>query len=111
MDYSVRCDGDHAEKYNRYYYWTGIVGAVYALGTPTLFMYLVYAFKSRGQRGDKVVQASLGWMCTFFDLLKYYPAAAPFLLACSSCRCVATLTQKNPNPRMFLFSLCRFAVP
>ena len=41
---------------------TALAAVVYSIGVPAFFLYLVFKFKERGQRGDKTVQNALGWL-------------------------------------------------
>ena len=50
-------------EYNAYVIWAVLAGFIYAVGCPALFMFLVYKYKERGKRGDKMIQNALGWMC------------------------------------------------
>ena len=66
VSYEIRCD-KISSTYNDYYTVTGVVGALWALGIPALFYFLVHRFQRRGRDGDKVVQAAIGWMCKFIS--------------------------------------------
>ena len=57
--YSIECKGD---RYDAYRAWAGAMGAVYAVGVPLLFHFLVRRFKDCGKSGDAVVDSALGWM-------------------------------------------------
>ena len=50
------------ERYARYRPWVIGFGAVYSLGMPAFFLYLVEHFQSHGEAGDQVVERALGWM-------------------------------------------------
>ena len=61
---NVDCGSD---EYKAYLYEVILAGFIYSIGTPALFLYLVYTYKEQGQRGDRTVQKALGWMCTFLS--------------------------------------------
>ena len=48
------------ERYARYRPWVIGFGAVYILGMPAFFLYLVEHFQSHGEEGDQVVERALG---------------------------------------------------
>ena len=48
------------ERYARYRPWVIGFGAVYSLGMPAFFLYLVEHFQSHGEEGDQVVERALG---------------------------------------------------
>ena len=60
-------DGNKVEEYASHFWIVALVAAVYSLGVPLLFWYLVYRFKNMGQHGDPIVQKALGWMCEYLQ--------------------------------------------
>ena len=55
----VECGSD---EYNAYVIPTFLAAFIYAVGVPTLFMFLVYKYKDRGRAGDRTVQRAFGGM-------------------------------------------------
>ena len=58
-DYSVSCAS--GGQYSSYLGVTGFFAIMFSVGIPFLFHYLVKRYQALGKRGDKVVQAAIGW--------------------------------------------------
>ena len=56
-------NGEQNNQYGAFFPWIIVASAVVALGLPFMFYFLVRRFMHHGRRGDRVVQAALGWMC------------------------------------------------
>ena len=57
--YKIAC---FDSEYDAYAYFVVGFSALYIVGVPALFAYLLHRFAARGRAGDKTVQRALSWM-------------------------------------------------
>ena len=100
-------DGNLDPTYAKYRPWTAVAAAVFSLGVPCLYHYLVQHFIDRGLCGDVVVEKALGWSPSILQKTRFciecsgfQTATAWVLIVAQCCRFYDSVSPFSPRKRV-----------